>query len=80
MPVSIISVGTFPYNVAISPDDTFAYVTNAGDNTVTRIRTSDNTVTDTIAVGTFPYNVAISPDGSFAYVANLGENSSVSRI
>jgi len=55
-------------------------VTNAADNTVSRIQTSDNTVTATIGVGTYPYDVAISPDDTFAYVTNLGEDSTVSRI
>ena len=59
---------------------TFAYITNAADNTVSVIRTSDNTVTATVGVGTGPYGVSVSPDGTRAYIANsIGNNVSVIR-
>ena len=69
-----ISVGDQPFGVAISPDGTKAYVTNGGDDTVSVIRTADNTVTDTIAtgIGDVPHTVAFSPDGTRAYVTNSG--------
>lgn len=58
--------------------ETFAYVTNQNNNTVSVIRTSDNTVVDTVPVGTTPYQLAITPNGAFAYVANnLSDNVSV---
>ena len=49
---------------------TVAYVTNPGNNTVSVIDTSTNTVTGTIAVGNGPEGVVFSPDGTRAYVAN----------
>ncbi len=53
---------------------TYAYVSNAYDNTVSVIHTSDNTVTTTVDVGEWPYGVAVSPDGEYVYVANGGDD------
>ena len=65
-----IPVGSFPYGVAVSPDDSRVYVANLGSNTVSVIDTASNTVTDTIPVGGPPAGVAVSPDGSRVYVVN----------
>ena len=79
--VEHITVGVQPFGVAVSPDGTKAYVTNSGDDTVSVIRTADNTVIDTdaeaggingIAVGDTPNTVAFSPDGTKAAVTNSG--------
>ena len=79
--VEHITVGVQPFGVAVSPDGTKAYVTNGGDDTVSVIRTADNTVIDTdaeaggingIAVGDIPNTVAFSPDGTKAAVTNSG--------
>lgn len=70
----IIPVEMGPTTVAVAPDGSFAYVTNAWSGSVSRIRSSDHTVTATIAVGANPMGMAISPDGAFAYVANAGDN------
>jgi YVTN family beta-propeller protein len=70
--------GSSPEGVVISPDGSFAYVC-AVNGSVSRIRTSDNTVTAAVSVGNDPIGVAISSDGSFAFVTN-GGNNSVSRI
>jgi YVTN family beta-propeller protein len=72
-------VGSNPRQIALAPDGTFAYVTDGNDDTVSRIRVADGTVTATIAVGDYPDGVDISPDGSFAYVTNLWSNT-ISRI
>jgi YVTN family beta-propeller protein len=50
----------------------FAYVTNAGANTVSVIDTATNTVVATVPVGFSPSLVAITPDGTRAYVMNVG--------
>ena len=48
-----------------------AYITNAGDGTVSVINTATNTVVGSpITVGNFPMGVAVTPDGSKVYVAN----------
>jgi YVTN family beta-propeller protein len=61
-------------------DGAFAYVTNAGSDNVSVIRTSDNTVVATVAVGDLPFGVAVTPDGALVYVANArSKNVSVIR-
>jgi YVTN family beta-propeller protein len=77
--VSTITVGSDPQGVAINPAGTFAYVTNNGSNSVSKINLSNDTVVTTIAVGSGPWGVAINPAGTFAYVTNNGSNS-VSKI
>jgi len=47
-----------------------AYITNAGDGTVSVINTATDTVVATVTVGTAPIGVAVSPDGLKVYVAN----------
>jgi len=49
---------------------TYAYVSNSGDDTVSVISTSDNTVTDTVEVGDTPWGVAVNPIGDYVYVTN----------
>ncbi len=66
--VATIPVGQGPWEVAITPDGTRAYVTNAFSNTVSVIDTATNTVVATIPVGAL--GVAITPDGTRAYVTN----------
>jgi LPXTG-motif cell wall-anchored protein len=68
----------YPYNVAVSPDGSSVWVTNNGAGTVSRIATSNNTVTP-ITVGSDPTGVAVSPDGSSVWVVNSGDRT-VSRI
>ncbi len=69
-----IPVGITPLGVAVSPDGSKVYVTNAFSNTVWVIDTATNTVSATIPVGFTPVGVAINPDGSKVYVANLNGN------
>jgi YVTN family beta-propeller protein len=67
--VKRIPVGTFPLILAITPDDRFIYVPNRNSNSVSVIRTSDNTVTATIPnVGPQPHGIAIDALGRYAYV------------
>jgi YVTN family beta-propeller protein len=74
-----ITVGTTPYNVAINPSGTFAYVSNYGSDTVSKIDLATNTVAATIIVGDGPWGLAINPLGTFAYVSN-DQNGTVSKI
>ena len=48
----------------------FAYVTNGGDGTVSKISTASNSVVGTITVGGGPNGIDLTPDAKFAYVAN----------
>ena len=63
-----IFVGGDPVGVAITPDGSHAYVTNARGGTVSVIDTGTAAVIATVAVGTGPVGVAITPGGSHAYV------------
>jgi YVTN family beta-propeller protein len=68
--VAEIRVGKEPWCVAITPDDSKAYVTNMAGGTVSVIRTSNRRVIKTIPVGTEPFGCALSPNGQKLYVAN----------
>src|SRR5215510_8188845 len=63
---------TFGASAALA--QTKAYVTNFGDNTVSVIDSTTNTVTATIPVGSNPVGVAVTPNGASAYVANGTSN------
>ena len=69
--VTTIPVGDFPVSVAVSPDGTLAYVANAGDNTVSVINTTTNTVLgNPIPVPDSTRALwRCSPDGTLIYVS-----------
>ena len=72
---STITVGSNPQGVAINPAGTYAYVTNAGDDTVSKINLANDTTAATItisapSVNDVPQDIAINPAGTFAYVTN----------
>ena len=62
--VATVTVGVGPVAVAVTPDGTHVYVTDARSNTVSVIRTATNTVVATVLVGTEPFGVAVTPDGT----------------
>jgi YVTN family beta-propeller protein len=68
--VAEIRVGDEPWCVAITPDDSKAYVTNMASGTVSVINTSNRRVIKTIPVGTEPFGCALTPNGQKLYVAN----------
>jgi YVTN family beta-propeller protein len=59
--VATVGVGMNPFGVAITPDGTRAYVTNANSSSVSVIDTASNTVVATVGVGGLPEGVAITP-------------------
>jgi YVTN family beta-propeller protein len=79
-----INVGLAPATLDITPSGDFVYVANYVDGntntaTISKIRTSDNTVVTTI--GPFspngfsgPFDIVINPDATKAYVTNFGSN------
>jgi YVTN family beta-propeller protein len=71
--VSEIPVGEEPRCVAVSPDDRFAFVTNAISADVSVVNLVQNRVVKTIKVGTEPRGCALTADGSLLYVANHTE-------
>jgi YVTN family beta-propeller protein len=60
----------FPVAIEISPDGAFAYVTNAGSDSVSVVDTAANSIAAKIPVGHNPFAIAMTPDGARAYVAN----------
>ena len=74
--ITTITVGRSPQGVAVNPAGTFAYVTNADDDTVSKIDLAAGTVVATINISApdvndYPHDVAINPAGTFAYVTNF---------
>ncbi len=72
--LTLISAAVILILTSIAGAAPFAYVANAGDNTVTVIDTATNTVTATVPVGSVPCGDAVTPDGSSVYVTNSGSN------
>jgi len=74
--IATIPVESGPYGgIAVSPDREFAYVSNYNSDTVSVIKTSDNSVMQSIPVEDGPFGVSVTPDGAFAYVSNCNSNS-----
>lgn len=78
------AVFTQPLNsspIALSADQRLVWVVNPRDDTVSVIRTDNNTVIATIATGDEPRSVALDPNNKFAFVANAASgNVTVIRI
>jgi YVTN family beta-propeller protein len=71
--VAEIGVGEEPRCIAVSPDDRFAFVTNAISGTVSVVSLAQRRVVKEIKVGIEPRGCALTPDGSLLYVANHTE-------
>lgn len=72
-------VNTAPAALAITPDGAYVYVVNyesgnPGTGTVSKIQTSDNSVTTPISGLSGPFGIVITPNGKYAYVSNFGSN------
>ena len=76
--VSSIPTASHSFSLAIKGDQSWVYVSNYLDGTVTPINTATNTAGTPIPVGANPYGIAMTPDGTTVYVANNGGNT-VSR-
>jgi YVTN family beta-propeller protein len=76
--VKTVIAGEGPDAVAVSPTGAYAYVTNAGDGTISIINTTTNNVTGTIVAGGFAKSffdgIAISSNGNYAYLADPYNN------
>lgn len=64
--------GSYPCGIAVSADDTKAYVCLSVANKLAVVNLASGTVTQQINVGIAPYDVALSPDGNTAYVSDWG--------
>jgi YVTN family beta-propeller protein len=67
----VIEVGRVPKYVAISPDGSFALVSNWCDRTVSVVDLEAGEVTDEIPVDSAPRGIVILPDDNTAYVAAM---------
>jgi hypothetical protein len=61
--------GLIPFGLALSPDQRFLYVAEAGINAIGVIRTADHRVIGHIPTAWFPSKLAITPDGRRLVVA-----------
>ncbi len=68
--VAAITVGTGPFESAITPDGSRLYVASAVSNNVSVINTATNTVIATIPMPGHAESIAMTPDGTHVYVAN----------
>lgn len=69
-----ISVGLYPTGVAVTPGGNYVYVSNFGDDTVSVIQTSNNTVNTITDVGDGPDAITVSSDGAYVYVGLTYDN------
>lgn len=75
----VFNRATYSSPIALSADNILVWSVNPGDESVSVIRTSDNTKIKNIKVGDEPQSVALIPNNAYAYVANAA-GSSVSVI
>ena len=74
-PFAEISVGDHPAHVVASRDSRLAFVTNAGDDTISVVDLVRRQVVTTIGTGRYPHGLRLSPDGGELYVANVLDGS-----
>ncbi len=70
-----ITVGHYPYAIAVDPIHWTVWVTNYLDATVSAIDERTNTVVATLPVGSTPHDIALDPFRGTVYVANDGGKS-----
>ncbi len=73
-----IPVGIEPSSIALTSNQSYAYVTNFGSDSVSEINLSTHAVTRTIAVGAQPAAVLVDPGGSNLWVGGLNYISEIS--
>lgn len=74
-PTAVITVGSHPAHVVSDLSGRFAFVTNAGDASVSVVDLESRELVATIGTGDYPHGLRLSPDGSELYVANVADGS-----
>jgi len=75
--LATIATGSYPLDVAVTPNGQFAYVTNTVSGSVTSYRINGTTVTSIPQSTQYtfnPYGLTIDPNGQFLRVANYSTN------
>lgn len=70
-PVTEIVVGAHPAHVIADQRGERAFITNAGDNTVSVVDLAAGKLIATIGTGRYPHGLRMSPNGREIYVANV---------
>lgn len=74
----LVRRGSTPNSLALSPDESTVYVTNAGSNSVAVIGLNSTStggkVQGLIPTGWYPNSVSVSADGKWLYIANAKTN------
>ena len=76
-PLATIATGSYPLDVAVTPNGQFAYVTNTVSGSVTSYRINGTTVTSIPQSTQYtfnPYGLTVDPNGQFLRVANYSTN------
>jgi YVTN family beta-propeller protein len=68
--VPITGTSSYPLGLAVSPDNSTAYVVLDASNELGKISLSTNALVSHIRVGNVPHSVVVSADGKTAYVSN----------
>jgi YVTN family beta-propeller protein len=77
--IATIPVGSVPFGPCVTPDGQYVYVPNFTDNTVSVVRTSDNTEVRRFTLSGRPSFAMPSRDGQYVYVT-CSQGSSVARV
>ena len=68
--VPISGTSSYPLGLAVSPDNSTAYVVLDASNELGKINLSTNELVSHVRVGNVPHSVVVSADGKTAYVSN----------
>jgi YVTN family beta-propeller protein len=68
--ISTFSIDS-PGMILLSPDGAYLYVSDSTEKSVRVVRTSDNTLSDTVSVGGDPLSLSLTADGKYLYVVYL---------
>ena len=72
IPCGIPETGSYLLGLAVSPDNSTAYVVADGNDELAKINLSTQTLVSQLRVGNVPHSVVVSADGKTAYVSNEG--------